>query len=59
MASDWAISIPLSVLAELQTLPERMKEMERKMERLQADNDSLRSQYLELLLAFRDLKKRS
>lgn len=56
-ASDWSLSIPLSALVELQTLPERMKELEKETKRLKAENAALRDQFMEVMIAFGDLKK--
>lgn len=54
--ADWSITIPLSELAELMTLPARMVDMEAELKQARREIDALRQLNGQALLKIADLK---
>lgn len=55
--ADWSITIPLSELADLQSLPGRMENAEIELKRLRSENIGLHRQISELMTLVGDLRR--
>ena len=55
--ADWSISVPLSALADLQSLPGRMDTAETELKRLRSENIGLHRQISELMTLVGDLRR--